>query len=384
MSQTDTKSESDYSLKTTQIGSFDAPVLSYEPPRPKHYNPAIGLIGCGGITQTHLRAYREQGYRVVALCDLSEEKARERRAEFFPDAEVFTDASQLLSRADIEVVDIATHPPERVPIIRDALRAGKHVLSQKPFVLDLDTGEELVALADEVGRKLAVNQNGRWAPHFSYIREAIRAGLIGDVIGSHLQVHWDHTWVKGTPFEQIRELVLYDFAIHWFDATATFWEGREATKIYATKTRVLGQEIAPPMAAQILVEYEGGQASLAFDAHTKFGAKDSSYIAGTKGTLSSTGPHLGEQTVTLSTERGTASPDLKGTWFPGGFAGTMGELLCAIEEKREPRNSAKNNLASLALCFAAIESSTDGQAKIPGEVRRLPEGSVPFATKTNQ
>jgi predicted dehydrogenase len=258
------------------------------------------------------------------------------------------------------------------------------VLSQKPFVLDLDTGEELVALADKVGRKLAVNQNGRWAPHFSYMREAIRAGLIGDVIGSHLQVHWDHTWVTGTPFENIPDLVLYDFAIHWFDATATFWEGRKPLKIYATKTRVLGQEMMPPMAAQILIAYEGGQASLVFDAHTKFGAQDHTYVTGTSGTLLSTGPNLGEQTVTLTTEQGTAIPDLQGSWFPGGFAGTMGELLCAIEENREPQNSAKNNLASLALCFAAIQSSSDGQAKVPGEVRRLPEGSIPFVTKDCQ
>jgi predicted dehydrogenase len=44
------------------------------------------------------------------------------------------------------------------------LRAKKHVLSQKPFVLDLDTGARLADLADEMGVKFAVNQNGRWAP----------------------------------------------------------------------------------------------------------------------------------------------------------------------------------------------------------------------------
>ena len=58
----------------------------------------------------------------------------------------------------------------------------------------------------------------------------------------------------------------------------------------------------------------------------------------------------------------------------------MGELLCAIEEDREPRNSARNNLKSLALCFAAIASSVDGEPKVPGEVRVLPPGSVPERT----
>ena len=52
-------------------------------------------------------------------------------------------------------------------MIETALAAGKHVLSQKPFVLDLDDGTRLADLADESGVVLAVNQNGRWAPHLS-------------------------------------------------------------------------------------------------------------------------------------------------------------------------------------------------------------------------
>ncbi len=83
-------------------------------------------------------------------------------------------------------------------MIEAALEAGKHVLSQKPFVLDLDFGRRMVDLADARGVKLAVNQNGRWAPHFSYMRAGDRAGLIGDAaLGCHVAVHWDHSWIAG-------------------------------------------------------------------------------------------------------------------------------------------------------------------------------------------
>ncbi len=155
--------------------------LPYKPRDPKKYRPAIGLIGCGGITKEHLTAYRTAGYRVTALCDLTLSRAEGRKAEFYPQAEVYTDYRRLLKRDDVEVVDIATHPSERAVIIEDALKAGKHVLSQKPFVLDLDLGRRLADLADSRGLKLAVNQNGRWAPHFSYIRNAIQAGVLGQV-----------------------------------------------------------------------------------------------------------------------------------------------------------------------------------------------------------
>ena len=100
-------------------------------------------------------------------------------------------------------------------------------------------------------------------------------------------------------------------------------------------------------------------------------------MAGTEGTLISDGPDLSQQTVRLHTAAGVAYPYLEGQWFNDGFRGTMGELLLAIEEKRAPRNSARNNLRSLELCFAAIASADDGQPKVPGAVRKLPEGAIP-------
>ncbi len=354
-----------------------APALPYEPRDPKRYRPAIGLIACGGITGAHLTAYRQAGYRVVALCDLIEERARKRREQFYPRAEVYTDYRHVLDRKDIEVVDIATHPRERAPLIEAALRARKHVLSQKPFVLDLATGRRLVALARKQGVKLAVNQNGRWAPHFSWIRHAVQRRLIGELLSIHADVHWDHTWVVGTPFEKIRDLILYDFAIHWFDMTSSLLGNRKVRRVQAFRTRAAEQRARPPMLGEVIMQFDGGQASLVFDAHVRFGAEDRTYVGGTRGSVVSTGPSLGKQTVTLYTARGYASPRLKGSWFPGGFHGTMGELLCAVEERREPSNGARDNLKSLALCFAAIASATDGRPRAPGSVRRLPPGSAP-------
>ena len=78
------------------------------------------------------------------------------------------------------------------------------------------------------------------------------------------------------------------------------------------------------------------------------------------------------KTVTLYTKRGVAKPKLRGTWFPDGFHATMAELLRSIEQDREPQNSARNNLPSLALCFAAVESADAGQPQVPGRIRRMP------------
>jgi predicted dehydrogenase len=351
----------DYGLSEVQPAPrIAAPDLPYQPPSPQRTNPAIGLIGCGGIAVQHLQAYRHAGFRVAALCDRTESKARDYQARFYPDAFVTTDYRAVLARSDIEVVDIATHPEDRVELIEATIRAGKHVLSQKPFVTDLDMGERLVLLAETHRVRLAVNQNGRWAPHFSYIRQAIAAGLIGDVQSVNFTLHWDHNWIIGTAFEDIEPLILYDFGIHWFDLAVCFFGERKPLRVYATATRATGQRAKPPMLAQALIEFDGGQASLIFNATVTHGQEDRTYVAGTRGSLVSAGPSLSDQRVTLHTAEGWARPELDGTWFREGFHGAMGELLCAIEEDRPPVNNARDNLRGLAVCLAALKSVERG------------------------
>jgi predicted dehydrogenase len=362
------------SAKQTTIRKRDAmsaPELPYRPRDPRRYRPGIGLIGCGGITKWHLTAYRKAGYKVVALCDTDLRRAEKRRDEFYPDADVTDDYREVISRDDVEVVDIATHPPERPLLVEAALRAGKHVLSQKPFVLDLDVGERLADLADKNGVRLAVNQNGRWAPHFSYIREAVRAGILGTIDGVHCDVQFDHSWVRGTTFERVHHLILYDFAIHWFDFLQVLMADLPAERVYATTARTSTQHVAPPLLAQASIHYRNAQAALIFDGHTRFDRLDRTYVTGSMGSIRSCGPDTNDQRLELVTAEGVAKPKIVGAWFPDGFHGTMGELLCAIEENREPTNSARNNLASLALCFAAVASAEQGTPVVPGSVRRL-------------
>jgi predicted dehydrogenase len=350
---------------------IEAPALPYRPRDPLHYRPDIGLIACGGITKDHLAAYRKAGYRVTAMCDTDLRRARARQAEFYGEAHVCRDYRDLLRRDDVDVVDIAAHPAPRAKMIEDALLAGKHVLSQKPFVLDLDLGQRMVELADRRGLKLAVNQNARWAPHFSYLREAIRAGLLGRITAAHLSAHWDHNYLKGTPFEEVHHLVLYDFGIHWFDMLTCLLGPSKARRVYASTARSPVQRLRPPLLAQALVEYDDAQASLVFDADTRFGRSHHTFVTGSEGTVVSTGRDERRQALTLYTSTGWATPALEGCWFPDGFHGTMGELLCAIEEDREPSNSGRNNLDSLALCFAAAASAERHEPVVPGSVRRM-------------
>ena len=363
--------ESSYGLGSEEVSaSIAPPKVDYLPRKPKSYNPPIGVIGAGGIAGIHLQNYRQLGLNVVAIADINKEAAEKRRDEFFPQASIYTDYRHLLARTEIEVVDINPHPQHRIPIVEEALKAGKHVLSQKPFVLDLADGKRLVELARKQGVKLAVNQNGRWAPHFSFIRNAIADGLIGNVTSVDFTALFDQTWIKGLPaFEGMRHMVLYDFAIHWFDILNCFMAGKQAERVFASIRAFPEQQFRPPSLASVIVDYPDAQARMVFNSHVRLGQEDSTIVVGTRGTLRSRGISLNNQLhVDVFTEDGAVTVPLEGEWFRNGFQGTISELLCAIEEDREPSISAKNNIASLELCYAALSSADTGLPVVPGAV----------------
>ena len=84
------------------------------------------------------------------------------------------------------------------------------------------------------------------------------------------------------------------------------------------------------------------------------------FIHGTEGTIR--GSVLGQDRIEIERNGQFTSFKLEGEWFPDGFGGTMGELLCSLEQGKEPYNSASHNLLSLEMTLAACRSADmDGQ-----------------------
>jgi predicted dehydrogenase len=352
------------------------PPLPYQPQCPADYRPKIGLIGCGGITEKHLQAYQKDGLEVVMLCDKKMARAEARRDQFYPSAEVTTDYRDLLNFPEIEVLDIATQPVDRPPIIEDALRARKHVLSQKPFVLDLATGERLANLAREQGVKLAVNQNGRWAPYFSYLRQAVASGYLGNLATIEMALAWDHSWIKGTPFETVEHIMLFDFAIHWFDICSCLLPTQSVRSVYALESKAHGQPIESPMVTSVMLDYGTTVATMSFNGFSTRDNREFLRVVGDRGAYTGQGKIIEISKVELAYDNYHATGILEGEWFPDGMRGAIGELLTAIQENRDPSNSAESALQGLRLCFAAIESARQGRPINPAEVTAAGPGCL--------
>jgi predicted dehydrogenase len=352
------------------VESRSVPVtVAYRPRFPAAYRPGIGIVACGRIVRkAHLPAYRKHGLRIVGVYDPSPEATRGVR-EAFGVERIFDSLDALLADPEIAVVDVATLPGVRIPTIRRALAAGKHVLAQKPLARDVDAARAIVAEARGRDLKLAVNQNGRWAPAWRVATLLIARGLIGEVHAVTHLFDFGFGFLPGTPIDRLPHGVIYDYAIHWIDITRCWLGGKRVRAVRARDYRVPAQpaETETPWGAWIEITYDDGSNGLirgvgvAETGH----AGHPFWIHGSKGTIR--GSVLGMDYVELETGGVTCRYDLTGEWFPDGFAGTMGELLCAIAEEREPSNSAADNLLTLQLTLAACQSADRDGAPVPIE-----------------
>src|SRR5512144_2154529 len=123
----------------------------------------FGLIGCGRVAPRHADSLRNlPGTRLVAIADLHESRARRFAHDY--GAEPYTDYRYLLDCPDIHVITICTPSGLHAAMAIEALRAGKHVLVEKPMALALRDADAMIAAARSVNRKLGVVLQNRYNP----------------------------------------------------------------------------------------------------------------------------------------------------------------------------------------------------------------------------
>jgi predicted dehydrogenase len=242
------------------------------------------------------------------------------------------------------------------------------VLAQKPLTTDPDSIEPVLARARSAGIRIAVNQNARWAPVWRTATLLVERGDVGDVVGVTHLLDKPLPPIAGTHFDDIPHMLISDYLVHWVDITRCWLRGKRVATVQAQDSRLPGQpETARnPWSATVQLGCTDGTTALVRvvgDARTRTPSCPF-WIHGTEGTVR--GSLLGGDHVSLERDGTTTGFALEGAWFVDGFAGAMGELLCAIDEDREPSNSATDNLATLRLVDAARSSAEqDGQ---PGKV----------------
>jgi predicted dehydrogenase len=181
----------------------------------------VAVIGAGAIGQDHLASFKlHPAAHVVAIAEVSAKRGRE-TADQHGISEVVTDYKALLRRPDIDVVSIALPNYLHARVALDALRAGKHVMLDKPMATNARDAAKLVAEAKKQGVLFMVGQNFRFNLETQTARQVIEKGTLGEIY--HAKTSW--TRRAGIPrigswFTQKRFAgggCTYDIGVHALD-----------------------------------------------------------------------------------------------------------------------------------------------------------------------
>lgn len=335
--------------------------LTSQSPEPSELR--IGTIGAGGIVNgAHIPQYTQAGYRIVGCADINQEAAEATKTRWNLDVAT-VDYRDLLDRSDIDVVLVAVRAEGRREIVRDAVAAGKHVMLEKPFAHSYADAIAMVEAADQARVKLAVNQNRRWMPMHYATRRLIDSAWIGQPFLAIYQGRSNQEYLVGTWYEQHRHFLLIEFCVHQLDLLV-YWMG-EPESVYATTSRSPEQRFAQQMVCSVTLNYpDHRRAQLIVNDVAYLGGgsgyqeSDRFTIDGTAGyieklddaSLSIIGHHTEGATVTRKVDHPSNS-----------FACSMGDLLAAIRDDREPAASGRQTLATMRTVFAACRSADEQQ-----------------------
>ncbi|EOL8878281.1 oxidoreductase [Enterobacter mori] len=179
----------------------------------------IALIGYGFVGKTfHAPLIQSiEGLTLAVVSSRDEEKVK----RDLPDVQVVATPEEAIQHPDVDLVVIASPNATHAPLAALALNAGKHVVVDKPFTLDMQEARELIALADEKQRLLSVFHNRRWDSDFLGIKQVIEEGRLGKVklFESHIdrfrpevRVRWREQNVPGSG-------LWFDLGPHLIDQT---------------------------------------------------------------------------------------------------------------------------------------------------------------------
>jgi UDP-N-acetyl-2-amino-2-deoxyglucuronate dehydrogenase len=155
----------------------------------------VAIVGTGNIAHAHAAAFLEFKDRCViaALADIVPGKAADFGARHGVAAEACESHVELLERADADLVSVCTPPFTHAEIASDCLRAGKHVIVEKPMAASIEECDRLVGLAAKTGKILSPIAQNRFRTPIMRLKKVIESGLIGRIL--HAQV--DSFWWRG-------------------------------------------------------------------------------------------------------------------------------------------------------------------------------------------
>lgn len=342
----------------------------------------VALVGCGRISFKHVEAFvkNADSLRLVAACDPAPGRAKAKADEYkkaFPSAEVreCADYKAMLAELKPDIVTIATESGKHAAIAIDCLKAGAHVICEKPMALSTADADAMIAAAKKADRKLAVCFQNRFNAPVQRLRAARDSGRLGRLLHGMVQVRWNRnegyyaeapwrgTWAQdgGTLMNQ---------CTHGIDLLQ-WMMGEDAVRVQAQTRRFLRPIEAEDFGAAI-VEFGSGAVGIIEgtadiyptnlnETLSLFGEQGSVVIGGLAVNKIETW-RLADASKVGDTEDKVVNPSEKDppTVYGFGHAALFRDVVEAIDQGREPLVSGEKGKKALEIILAIYKSQKTG------------------------
>ena len=324
------------------------------------------VVGAGGISEAWFPPLLAEKVEVVGVVDLNLDAARERIEKYGVECEVSTDLKSLLQKQQPDFVVDLTIPDAHCAVTCAALEAGCHVVGEKPMAATLTQARKMMRASEKSGKLFMTSQSRRYDPNLDTAQTVIRGGKIGEVsvvncdfyIGAHF----------GGFRDEMDSPLILDMAIHHFDL-ARYFTGLDAVSVYAHEFNPRGSWYRGDVATSCIFEMSGGAIFTYRGSWCAEGFPTSWNgdwrFSGEKGTLLNEKDQgsrgeivVGKSGFTRETKE-LRIPQSKIKF--GGMHGALREMLAFLRTGKTPQTECHDNFKSLAMVFAAIESSRKGR-----------------------
>lgn len=243
----------------------------------------LALLGYGGMARWHHRNIQERvaGLKVVAAWDIQPEelaKARENGLR------AYASLQELLDDPATDIVTIATPNDVHKDLSIACLRAGKHVICEKPVTLNAAELEEIIAVQQETGKLFSIHQNRRWDKDFLIVKRAIADGLIGSpyFIESRVQGSRAESFFGWRAHKQNGGGMVLDWGVHLIDQALQLID-EPVVAVDAHLRMLFGDEVDDNI--KITLRFLSGVSYMLEMSTNCFIPQPRWHVSGTKGTL---------------------------------------------------------------------------------------------------
>ncbi len=329
-------------------------------------NERVIVVGAGGISNAWFPPIRKEALTVAAVVDLRLEAAQKRIDEHqFAGAKAFDNLDKALAETKADFLVDLTIPDAHCDVTCKALRAGLHVVGEKPMAGTMDQARKMVRTSEETGKLYMVSQSRRWDASHIAIERQVASQSIGQLttlncdfyIGAHF----------GGFRDEMPSPLILDMSIHHFDL-ARMIAGQDPVSVYAEEFNPHGSWYKGDVATNCLFEMTNGVrfayrgSWCAEGCHT--GWNGDWRVIGDRGTVVyDSDKNLRGEVVTgndgFHRPRAPLAIEASPIDAPT-MHGALREMLAFIRAGKRPQTECHDNIKSLAMVFAAIESAKRG------------------------